>query len=172
MGGKKKQWERKKKKREIILILAREGQPGSCICGGGRGEGEVSFGRDGTWVSVSGVLVKVVAITGAGRTINQQRPRGGAGALTGTLHSAQDTRTHTRAHTPADRLTRCFSPLSFHFCSRGSSCFLPVVLLSRLISLSSSFSSLSFLCPLPNPLRFCPYAFSCSYCISSPLPSS
>lgn len=58
------------------------------------------FGRDGTWVSVSGVLVKVVAITGAGRTINQQRPRGGAGALTETLHSAQDTHTHLLTGSP------------------------------------------------------------------------
>lgn len=120
---------RNKKKRDIILILAREGQPGSRVYMGG----EASFGRDGTWVSVSGVLVKVVAIKGAGRTINQQQPKGGAGALTRTLHSARDT------HRPADRLAHCFPPLSF-----------TPVLAAYLVSstLSSFLFSSPFLCPL------------------------
>lgn len=52
-------------------------------------------------MNISRVLVKAVAITGAGRTINQREPWGDAGALTGALHSA--------GHTPAKRLIQLFS---------------------------------------------------------------
>lgn len=91
----------------------------------------------GQWLSVLGVLVKVFAITGAGRTINQQRPSGGAEALTETLHSAQDT--HVRSS--ADRLT-----LGLHL---------------LVAYLSSSFPS--FLPSFPVLPPFCSPWFS-SYC--------
>lgn len=86
--------------------------------------------EDGTWVSVLGVLVKVVAITAAGWTINQKLPRGETEALTWTLYSAG----HTHAHTPADRLSHgfvtflCASVLLLSY-------FLLLDLLSVLISL-------------------------------------
>lgn len=83
--------------------------------------------EDGTWVSVLGVLVKVVAITAAGRTINQKLPRGETEALTWTLYSAGHT--HTHAHTPADRLSHGFVTSFFvllffcHLISFSSTCF-------------------------------------------------
>lgn len=70
--------------------------------------------EDGTWVSVLGVLVKVVAITAAGRTINQKLPRGETEALTWTLYSAGHTHTHTHLLIGSPM---ALSPLSLCFCS-------------------------------------------------------
>lgn len=49
--------------------------------------------------SVPGVLVKMAAIRGSGRTINQRWSRGGAGALTEALQFPPAL-THTPIHTP------------------------------------------------------------------------
>lgn len=98
--------------------------------------------EDGTWVSVLGVLVKVVAITAAGRTINQKLPRGETETLTWTLYSAGHT--HTHVHTPADRLSHgfvtflCASVLLLSY-------FLLLDLLSALISLLTLLFFFSFL---------------------------
>lgn len=60
--------------------------------------------------SVLGVLVKMAAIRGAGRTINQRWSRGGAGALTEALQFPPPSPTHPYTHTPS-----LFSPCPFPF---------------------------------------------------------
>lgn len=135
------------KKREILVI---EGQTSSQV----HGRRGISLLAGQVWVS--GVLVKTDPITGPGRTINQQRPRGGAGTLNGDT-SFCTVHTHT---TNADRLTHSFfPPPSFSFCSFDLSSFLLFVLLS------SVFSLLLFLFPSLFPLLsllliFSPHHFS------------